>query len=104
LKPFDYNPSGDYYGLCQWSLYYHPTIADMSFDQQLEYLMATIEKEFNTFGNYYAKGFTFEDFLAMKDPAKAAKAFAMVYERCDSNYYNIRMQAALTTYDYFSLI
>jgi hypothetical protein len=102
LKPFDYNPSGDYYGLCQWSLYYHPTIADMSFDQQLEYLMATIEKEFNTFGNCYISGFTYEDFLEMTNPEDAARAFAAVYERCGSDSYNQRAEAAARAYRYFS--
>jgi hypothetical protein len=102
LKPFDYNPSGDYYGLCQWSLYYHPTIADMSFDQQLEYLIATIEKEFNTFGNCYASGFTYEDFLEMNNPEDAAKAFAAVYERCGFGSYNQRTEAAARAYRYFS--
>lgn len=102
LKPFDYNPSGDYYGLCQWSLHYHPTIADMSFDQQLEYLIATIEKEFSTFGNCYTSGFTYEDFLEMTNPEDAAKAFAAVYERCGSGSYNQRADAAARAYRYFS--
>lgn len=102
LKPFDYNPSGDYYGLCQWSLYYHPTIADMSFDQQLEYLMTTIEKEFNTFGNCYVNGFTYEDFLKMTDPEDAARAFAAVYERCGSDSYAQRANSADRAYKYFS--
>ena len=104
LKPFDYNPSGDYYGLCQWSIYYHPTIADMSFDQQLEYLIATIEKEFNTFGNCYTSGFTYEDFLEMTDPEDAAMAFAAVYERCGSGSYGLRADAAAKAYRYFSFV
>lgn len=103
LKPFEYNPSDDYYGLCQWSLYYHPTAADRSFEQQLEYLLSTLEEEFNTFGNCYANGFTYEDFLKIVNPEDAAKAFATVYERCDSSSYNQRMEAALKVYNYFSL-
>ena len=104
LKPFEYNPSGDYYGLCQWSLHYHPTIADMSFDQQLEYLMTTIEEEFNTFGNCYTNGFTYEDFLEMTDPEDAARAFAAVYERCGSGSYSLRAEAAVRAYRYFSFV
>ena len=104
LKPFIYNPSNDYYGLCQWSLYYRPEVADMTFENQLEYLASDIEKEFNTFGNCYKNGFTYEDFKAITSPEEAARAFAIVYERCGSSYYDIRVDAAVTAYNYFSLV
>jgi hypothetical protein len=103
LKPFVYDHTGNYYGLCQWSLYYRPEAAGMTFEEQLEYLAADMEKEFNAFGSCYRRGFTYEDFLNMTDPGEAARAFAMVYERCGSAYYIIRMQAAQKAYNYFSL-
>lgn len=103
LKPNIYDPAHAYYGLCQWSLYYRPGIADLPFEYQLEYLEADMPREFNTFGGCYKYGFTYEDFLAMTDPAEAAYAFAKVYERCATFSYNLRKNAAWTAYNYFSL-
>jgi hypothetical protein len=103
LNPTIYNDTGDYYGLCQWSLFYRPEAAGMSFDEQLNYLMSDIEKEFNTFGKCYRKGFDYKDFLTMTDPAEAAIAFAAVYERCGVGSYHIRKQAAREAFNYFKL-
>lgn len=101
IIPSIYNPSGGYYGLCQWSLYYRPEVADMPFEEQLNYLHNDMAKEFKTFGKCYKKGFTFEDFLNMDDPAEAALAFAKVYERCSTISYNLRAYAATEAYEYF---
>lgn len=103
LKPTIYNSTGDYYGLCQWSLYYKPELDGITFEEQLEYLDTDMAYEFNTFSNLYYPGFTYEDFLAMEDPAEAALAFAVVYERCGSGSYDLRQQAAIKAYDYFTL-
>ena len=103
LKPTIYNSTGDYYGLCQWSLYYKPELDGITFEEQLEYLSTDMIYEFNTFGDLYYSGFTYEDFLAMEDPAEAALAFAKVYERCASHSYEKREAAARVAYDYFSL-
>ena len=103
LNPTIYDPPREYYGLCQWSLHYKPFMADMSFEDQLDYLDSDMEKEFKTFGFLFKKAFTYEDFLSMTDPAEAALAFAKVYERCASRGYNARMQAAIIAYDYFTL-
>lgn len=103
LKPNLYDASGNYYGLCQWSLYYRPEVADMHFTDQLEYLLNDIAKEFKTFGHLYKSGFTFDSFLAMENPAEAALAFAKVYERCASFSYSKREEAAMLAYNYFNL-
>ena len=103
LKPGIYSPNRNYYGLCQWSLKYYPEIKDYSFEYQLEYLLNNISYEFNTFGKKYKAGFEYEDFLAMKDPAEAALAFAKSYERCGSASYAARKEAALKAYEYFNL-
>jgi hypothetical protein len=103
LNPTIYHPNGSYYGLCQWSLKYYPQIKDASFEAQLEFLQATIAYEFNTFGKLYKKGFMYEDFLTITDPAEAAYIFARVYERCNSTSYNLRRQAAEKAYEYFVL-
>jgi hypothetical protein len=102
LVPDIYDATGDYYGLCQWSLYYRPEVAGMSFEEQLVYLEADMEKEFKTFGKCYRRGFTYEDFLAMDDPAEAARAFAMVYERCATWSYALRTEPAVVAYNYFT--
>ena len=102
LNPTIYSPSGDFYGLCQWSLYYRPHIADVSFENQLLYLHGDIEGEFKTFGFCYKNNFTYADFLAMNDPGEAAIAFAKVYERCGSSTYNLRANCAKIAYDYFT--
>lgn len=101
LKPHVYGKG--HYGLCQWSLYYRPNVADMPFESQLVYLENDLEKEFNTFGFCYKQNFGYEEFLALDDPAAAAKAFAKVYERPGDGTYSIRQNAAITAYNYFVL-
>jgi hypothetical protein len=103
LNPTIYSPSGNYYGLCQWSLKYCPDAKDLPFEHQLDYLVGTMPWEFNTFGWLYKDGFTYEDFLKMKDPSNAALAFAMSYERCGPASYEMRQEAAEKAYNYFSL-
>lgn len=101
LKPTVYNPTGKYYGLCQWSTYWHPEVNGKSFDEQLRYLDNTLQGEFKTFGYLYYDGFTYLDFLYINSPEEAAMAFAKVYERCGSGSYNLRKQAARDAYNYF---
>ena len=101
LKPTIYDPARAYYGLCQWSLYYRPGVADMSFEDQLDYLYKDMPGEFKEFGFCYKRGFTYEDFINMESPEDAALAFAKVYERCASGSYGLRKQAARKAYNYF---
>ena len=101
LNPKIYDSRGAYYGLCQWSLYYKPFINGKSFEEQLNYLIKDMPKEFETFGHCYKKGFTYEDFLNLDNIEHAALAFAKVYERCSSTSYWARGQAALKAYSYF---
>lgn len=70
-----------YYGLCMWSVKYNPSVKGMSVAQQLDYLYSTMEKEFNTYGKLYASGFNYEKFKKQTDPALAARAFCICYER-----------------------
>lgn len=104
LNPTIYNPSRSYYGLCQWSLYYKPFMADKSFEEQLAYLLEDMPVEFKNFGFCYRKGFTYDQFLELETPEEAALAFAKVYERCGSSYYKIRERAARTAYNLFVLL
>jgi hypothetical protein len=102
LKPTIYDSAKAFYGLCQWSLYYNPGIANKSMEEQLLYLRDSIASEFSTFGFCYKKNFTYEDFLALQTPEEAADAFAKVYERCAGWSYNMRKQAAAVAYEYFT--
>lgn len=103
LKPEIYSSGRGFYGLCQWSLYYKPFMADKTFEEQLVYLDSDMQSEFDTFGpKCYKSGFKYDDFLAMDDPAQAALAFAKTYERCGSGSYGARKQAARVAYDYFT--
>jgi hypothetical protein len=102
LKPDIYSPSGNYYGLCQWSKEYYPEAHGLSFELQLEFLLNNIEWEINTFGKCYKDGFKYKDFLLMDDPAEAALAFAKSYERCGPASYEMRQEAAEKAYKYFS--
>ena len=101
LNPTIYNTSGSYYGLCQWSLYYSPHMANTSFETQLDYLLTDMPVQFKTFGKLYKSGFTYDKFLALDNPVDAALAFAKVYERCGTGSYNHRKEAAKQAYDYF---
>lgn len=103
LNPTIYSYDNNYYGLCQWSLYYWPEVANFTFEQQLEHLEADMAYQFNVFGSCYSSGFSYEDFINMEDPAEAALAFAKVYERCGAGSYTLRSQAALLAYNYFDL-
>ncbi len=103
LKPNIYSPSRNYYGLCQWSQKYYPETRDMSFEQQLDYLLDSMPWEFNTFGKNYKSGFKYEDFLTLTDTAEAALAFAKSYERCGPASYDMRQEAAIKAYEYFDL-
>ena len=103
LKPEIYSASGNYYGLCQWSLNYYPEAAGLPFEHQLNYLFETMPWEFNTFGWLYEDDFKYEDFIKMTDVKEAAIAFAKGYERCGPASYSLRQEAAEKAYNYFTL-
>lgn len=103
LKPEIYSASGNYYGLCQWSLKYYPEAKDLTFVHQLDYLLGTMPWEFNTFGWLYEDNFRYEDFIKMTDVREAALAFAKGYERCGPASYKLRQKAAEKAYNYFTL-
>ena len=65
-------------------------------------MVESLSYEFNTFGKLYKKGFTFDTFTSLTDPAEAALAFAVAYERCASSGYIARQEAAIRAYRYFT--
>lgn len=103
LNPTIYSPSGNYYGLCQWSQKYCPGTKDLPFEHQLDYLLGSMPWEFNTFGKNYRSGFNYEDFIKMTNVEEAALAFAKSYERCGPVSYEMRQEAAVKAYKYFDL-
>ena len=92
-----------YYGICQWSRKYMVyDITGSNLDTQLGYLNETIEDEFAVFGDLYMSGFTYQDFCNMQNAQDAAKAFAVVYERCGSGSHGVRKSNAVTAYEYYT--
>lgn len=70
-----YGGGGSYYGLCQWSLYYNPSVNGRSITGQLDYLMSNIESNMRYFGGSYSY------FRSIKDAGEAARYFGNYYER-----------------------
>ena len=97
INPYLY--SGGYYGICQWSLYYCPSIAGANLNKQLKYLKKTIKPEFDNYGS--CSGYTYKQFKKIKNEKTAAIAFAKTYERCASCSYYIRKVNATKAYKYF---
>ena len=92
-----------YYGICQWSRKYMVyDITGSNLDTQLGYLNETIEDEFAVFGDLYMSGFTYQDFCNMQNAQDAAKAFAVVYERCGSGSHSVRKSNAVKAYEYYT--
>ena len=96
INPYLYNPSGYYYGICQWNKSAYGKIHGASLEAQLNYLRDTIQYEMNTYGKRYG-GYT--GFLAITDAGYAAKAFADSYERCGG--WGKRPNNAYVAYSYF---
>lgn len=90
-----------HYGLCQWNQGYEG-VRELDLQGQLDLLRDTIEYEIDTFGFVYAKGFDYDQFLALQDEEEAALAFAMAYERCLAQYYWCRADYAVIAYEYFT--
>lgn len=103
ISPIIYSPDRNYYGLCQWSQKYYPETKNMSFEDQLLYLLESMPYEFNAFGKKYKSGFKYEDFFKMTNVKEAALAFAKAYERCGPASHKMRQEAAELAYEYFNL-
>lgn len=102
IRWYCYDSSREYYGICQWSLYYRTFMAETSLAEQLQYLKDSIEETMNKWGYKYAKGFKYKDFVALTDPQEVALAFAKCYERCHHRSYGIRQTNAMKAYDYYT--
>lgn len=102
LQPYLYGHSGaNYYGLCQWSSRYYPSIQGADVDAQLDFLASTVKKELDTYGYLFKSGLDYEAFCNLTDAEDAAMAFAKAYERCGSGSYEVRQRNAIKAYNYF---
>lgn len=102
LQPYLYGHSGaNYYGLCQWSSRYYPSIQGADVDAQLDFLASTVKKELDTYGYLFRSGLNYEAFCNLTDAEDAAMAFAKAYERCGSGSYGVRQRNAIKAYNYF---
>lgn len=90
-----------YYGLCQWSSGYQSNMDGRSLEYQCEFLADTIQREFDTYGHLYKRGFSYSSFMSLTDEKEAAVAFARTYERCKFTSYGARRSCATTAYNYF---
>lgn len=96
-----YNPSGYYYGICQWNKGAYGSVHGTELDAQLTFLANTIEYEMNTYGSNYTKGFNYDSFVSLTNERSVALAFAKCYERCSSSSYTARQNNAEKAYEYF---
>lgn len=102
INPFMY--SSGYYGMCMWSLYYCPEVSGMNLEQQCNYLVRTMVKEFNAFGFCYRNGFNYNSFKNLTNAQQAALAFSKCYERNSPVSYYIRQRNAQVAYNYFTTL
>ena len=102
LQPYLYGHSGaNYYGLCQWSSRYFPSIQGADVEAQLDFLASTVKQALDTYGYLFKNGLDYEAFCNLTDAEDAAMAFAKAYERCGSGSYGVRQTNALKAYNYF---
>lgn len=103
LQPHLYGHSGGgFYGICQWSGRYYPSVQGASLEVQLDFLRDTVQKELNTYGYLFRSGMGYDEFCALTDAEDAALAFAKAYERCGSGSYGVRQSNALKALNYFT--
>lgn len=102
LQPYLYGHSGaNYYGLCQWSSRYFPSVQGADVDAQLDFLASTVKQALDTYGYLFRSGLDYEAFCNLTDAEDAAMAFAKAYERCGSGSYGVRQRNAIKAYNYF---
>lgn len=89
-----------YYGLCQWSKSYSK-VRGADLQDQVAFLLDTIQYEIDTYGYKYHTGFNYNKFLQLEHATDAALAFAKTYERCGSSSYKQRQNNAVVAYYYF---
>lgn len=96
-----------YYGICMWSLKYVPSIDGASLDEQIGYLVSSVEREMN---HVYSKSLRrkfdvlnlrYADFLELDSPYDVAIAFGVCYERPSAKHIKRRGPLGEKAYDYY---
>lgn len=96
-----------YYGICMWSLKYVPQVDRTSLDEQLDYLVKSMEREFNTVYSKTTRNkfgllkLRYKDFVEIDNPYDAAIAFGVCYERPSVKHIARRGPQAEKAYEYF---
>lgn len=93
LNPYIY--SYGYYGLCMWSLYYFPEINGLDVEDQISYLLDTLDS------NMRVAGGSAQEFFDITDVRQAARYFSDKYER-PASWASIRAENAVNAFSYFS--
>lgn len=88
-----YSSSGNYYGLCQWSLRYTPQVNGLDVDGQMDVLFSNIETNIR-----YFKG-DYQYFCNLTDARQAAIYFQEYYERGAGR--ESRSNNAIIAFNYF---
>lgn len=96
------NESFGYYGMCQWNKIIHREAKGQDLQGQIDYLVSSMEREFNIFGDCYKSNFDYNAFINLENEENAAIAFAACYERCGEKSYAVRAKNARLAYDYFT--
>lgn len=97
------NKSSKCYGLCQWHPRYYKAVQGATLEQQLEFMSTSFPEVLSKYISvYYKHGYTYEDFLALEDPAQVAYIFCVVYERPGPGTYDMRRANALKAFNYFT--
>lgn len=94
LKPGSYgeDKGGRYYGLCQWSLAYNPSIEGTDMEFQMDYLLGNVATNMTYFGG------SLDGYLALTDADAAGRYFCSKYERGAGE--NQRAENAVVAYDW----
>ena len=110
IDPYNWdNATGrSYYGVCQWSIYYTPQIANTDLHFQLEHIINSYARTFDDYGFLYSSRyggkFRSENFVDLSSPYEAAVAFALCYERCARQHVEMRGPLAEKVYTYFTVL
>ena len=98
------NETKNYYGMCQWNKKTYKKVIGQDLQGQINFLINSMEDEFNTFGYCYRDNFNFNSFLNLSNEQDVAIAFATCYERCGSSSHKTRANNASIAYEYFTNI
>lgn len=98
IDPSAQNSIGNgHYGIIQWDMVYCSEVVGKDLAGQLEFYSSWIQSgEFDNYAKNYKSGFSYQEFLEIKDPEQVAIAFATVMERYEGYVGNVWQSYAVT--------